>query len=139
MEAQQPVPLPGAVAPTAETAARASFEVAGRPWRLRNLPFAVADRSASQREAFVTFKSGGSVMEGNTGCNPIRASYELQGAALRIRNLEGTLMPCPDGVTFEALFIQALSDTAEWREDDGALVLLNADGYQLAIFDRTAP
>lgn len=116
-------------------AAAVGFAVEDRPWRLRNLPSSVTDRGGSLREAFVVLKSGTGRLEGNTGCNPIQGTYELKGAGLKIRNLEGALFSCADGVTFEALFIQSLSDTAEWRERDGALVLLSADGDPLAVFD----
>ncbi|HEX5276196.1 MAG TPA: META domain-containing protein [Fluviicoccus sp.] len=106
-----------------------------RPWRLRNLPSSVTDRGGSLREAFIVLKSATGMLEGNTGCNPIHGAYELKGPALKIRNLEGTHFSCADGVTLEALFIQSLSDTAEWREREGALVLLNEEGDPLAVFD----
>ncbi|HEX5359839.1 MAG TPA: META domain-containing protein [Fluviicoccus sp.] len=120
-------------------AAVVGFAVEDRPWRLRNLPSSVTDRGGSMREAFIVLKSGTGRLEGNTGCNPIQGAYELKGAGLKIRNLEGSLFSCADGVTFEALFIQSLSDTTEWRERDGALVLFNADGDPLAVFDPALP
>jgi heat shock protein HslJ len=131
-----PVATTASVAPAAAVNAAA---LTGRNWVLRSLPFSIADRGAGLRVAFVRFQPETGRLEGNTGCNYIRASFQADAAALRIRDIQGSSLPCTDGVTFEAMFIHALAETRRWAVREGRLVLSDAEGGELAVFEAGTP
>lgn len=132
-----PVPSAASAAPT--PAAVNAAALTGRNWVLRSLPFSIADRGAGLRVAFVRFQPETGRLEGNTGCNYIRASFQADASVLRIRDIQGSSLPCTDGVTFEAMFIHALAETRRWAVQEGRLVLSDAEGGELAFFEAGTP
>ncbi len=137
VSAASPVAPDVAKAPATQSPGRAAFSAENQTWFLINLPVAVSATGANSRDAFIRFEPARGRMEGHTGCNPIEADYSIEAQSIRIRNVKGSHLSCADIVTFEALFIQLLSDAVTWEElPDGRLVLKNDGGFPLAVFRK---
>ncbi len=81
-------------------------------------------------------------MSGNAGCNNYFGSYAVAGNSLAIGPLTMTEMYCvdPDGVMEqEAAYLAAVQAVASYRIRVDGLSLMDADGQQMAVFERYAP
>ncbi len=67
-------------------------------------------------------------------CNFFFASYEQDGSSLTIGDIGSTLMACPE-LDSEADYFAALETVAGSRIDDGNLVLLNAEGDAVLVYE----
>jgi heat shock protein HslJ len=76
-------------------------------------------------------------VQAHDGCNTLRAPATHSGDAIRVAALAGTMMACPSGLENQArAFRDALTTAARTRVDGDRLVLLSADGKELAEFRR---
>jgi heat shock protein HslJ len=67
-------------------------------------------------------------------CNYFFASYEEDGESLTIGDIGSTLMACPD-LDLEGDYFAALDQVASSRREGDTLVLLNAEGDAVLIFE----
>jgi heat shock protein HslJ len=75
-----------------------------------------------------------------TGCNSFFGPYEVDGDAITIGPLGGTLMACPEPLmSFEAAYTSALQAATEYGIDGDELTLRGADGSDLGTFSRFDP
>ena len=78
--------------------------------------------------AAVTFQPDGSV-EGFDGCNRFSGGYSVDGDAIAIGPLMGTLMACDEATdTFAQQVLTALQAAATWAITSGALELRDESG-----------
>ncbi len=72
---------------------------------------------------------------GNAGVNTFTGSYQApEDGALTFGPLATTMMAGPDAaMQQEQAFLKALADTKTFTTEDGALVLMDADGNKLAV------
>ncbi len=72
---------------------------------------------------------------GNAGVNTFTGSYEApEDGTLTFGPLATTMMAGPDAaMQQEQAFLKALADTKTFTTEDGALVLMDADGNKLAV------
>jgi heat shock protein HslJ len=81
---------------------------------------------------YVRFAVDGELF-GNGGCNAIRGTYEQTGNAITIGPLATTRMACAEEVMAgETSFIEALTSAHSVEATHLKLVLLDADGRELA-------
>jgi heat shock protein HslJ len=71
-------------------------------------------------------------------CNYFFASYEQDGESLTIRDIGSTLMACPN-LELEGDYFAALAQVTGSRMDGDNLVLLNAEGDAVLVFEPAAP
>ena len=78
---------------------------------------------------------------GFAGCNNFFGSYELDGSSLTFGPMGATRMACPDLETgLETSVFEALENTREWKQADGALLLLDGDAVIASFsFQKTEP
>jgi len=76
-------------------------------------------------------------IHGFAGCNNFFGSFELKGNDIKIGNLAGTRMACPDGFSDQPFF-QALQNAEKAELKDGKLLLRSSEGI-LATFRPTEP
>jgi heat shock protein HslJ len=79
-------------------------------------------------------------LSGSAGCNQYTTSYELDGELLSIGPAASTRMFCsePEGVMEqEANYLQTLEKAASYQITGDQLTLLDADGLQLLVFNRS--
>lgn len=65
---------------------------------------------------------------GISTCNRIMGGYSIEGSALRFSAVAATQVACPDGMEFEAAFLEALEATRSWRFDTSTLELIDQRG-----------
>ena len=80
--------------------------------------------------ASVAFNPDGTV-EGFDGCNSFSGGYSVDGDAIAIGPLMGTMMACDDATnTFAQQYLTALQAATTWAVTTGTLDLRDADGAQ---------
>lgn len=86
----------------------------------------------------ITANFGETGVSGSGGCNEYDAGYRAKGSSITIELLGATEMACesPAGVMEqEAAYLEALPRAAEFRIENGSLMLLTAKGTVLASFE----
>jgi putative lipoprotein len=79
-------------------------------------------------------------VSGTTGCNRYTGPYTVDGDALEIGVLATTRMACaPPADAVELAYIAAFEQVAQWRAEDGELVLLDSDGAELLRYGAETP
>lgn len=75
---------------------------------------------------------------GRTGCNDYSGSYELDGASLDFEQRFITQAACPDDAQalVQAGYLGGLSEVAAWSMEEEQLILSDADGAQLLVFEE---
>jgi len=84
------------------------------------------------RQITATFKDR--QVTGSAGCNSYFASYELNGAEIKIGPAGATLMACsePEGIMEqEQEFLGYLNNADRFELEDGRLLIISADGEHL--------
>lgn len=109
--------------------------VEDRMWQLVSLTKSMGTNSI-QDGAFLSFQSSDHRIKGSTGCNRLMGSYQLTGQELSLAEIASTKIFCPNGgIIQEAIFIEALTDTAAWKVESNHLYLLNAQQETVAVFE----
>ncbi len=88
--------------------------------------------------AEVTADIADDTISGSSGCNTYSGEFSTEGSTISIGALGGTEMACvtPAGVMGqEEAFLNALPQAAEFRIENGGLVLLTAQGTIVATFE----
>ena len=70
-------------------------------------------------------------------CNSFFASYEHDGEALKFADIGQTLMACPD-MDPEIEYFATLDNVAAGRIEDDTLLLLDADGNEILVYEPAA-
>jgi putative lipoprotein len=98
-------------------------------WKLVELDGKViATAPAQQREVRITLASVGSRVTGFSGCNQFIGGYEHEGAALRFKQLAGTMMACISPLMeLEVQVLKMLGTASGYRIEGQRLVLLSGD------------
>jgi heat shock protein HslJ len=86
------------------------------------------------REPHIIFHAAGGSVTGTDGCNSLRASYTLDGAALKIGVVMGTLINCQIPDRLDRRFRESLVMTRGWKIADTELTLLDDHDRPLARF-----
>ena len=95
-------------------------------WRLTEVDGTPAISTSDERAAHIVFESRPAPrVSGSTGCNRFVGSYESGRSGLTFGAIASTRMACPDAMTQERAFEQALQDVRRWRAADGELELLD--------------
>jgi heat shock protein HslJ len=109
-----------------------SQSLVGQPWLLTELNGQVPIPNTT---ITAEFTEDGSV-SGSSGCNQYTTSYTVDGDQLNFgEQVASTMMACLEPVMEqEREYLQALTATATFEIEDDVLVLLDADGNELARF-----
>ncbi len=111
-----------------------SFE--GQPWVLASGVAVPEDAAVAPPSA--TFEGG--TVGRSTGCNRYTATYTVDGDSLEIGQIATTRMACPPPAdAVEMAYVAALGDVSGWHSEDGALVLIGADGAELLSYVPATP
>ncbi len=91
------------------------------------------------REVRMRLSSDGSRVAGSSGCNQFMGGYERDGAALRFKQLAGTMMACVTPLMeLEVHVLKMLGATSGYRIEGQRLILLS-DGQVQARFNASRP
>ena len=108
-------------------------------WKLVRLNGEPVTVAAGQREAHLVLRGGPEArVAGSSGCNRVMGGYTLDGDRLRLSNLAGTRMACPDGMAQEQAFLDALGQVERWQVRGSHLELSDAQRRVLARFEAVA-
>jgi heat shock protein HslJ len=107
-------------------------------WRLKKLGDVEPAFARNAREPHLTFFAGGTV-SGADGCNTLRGTYRLDGDALSIGPVMGTLMACPGLDRLDRRFLDALGLTKKWKASATELTLVDGKDQPLATFEAGRP
>lgn len=110
----------------------------GTYWKLVRLlgqPVLVAD---NQREPHLVFGNDHLRVTGSGGCNHLSGGFELAGDTLRLGQLGGGMMACPQGMAQEQRFLQTLARVQRYRVAGSRLDMLDAAGAVIARFEAVA-
>jgi heat shock protein HslJ len=106
----------------------------GTTWTLVELP---PDNLIERVTLTLAFEGGR--VGGTDGCNRFRGSYSTEGDGLRIGQLAGTMMACPEPVMQQGRRFTTALDSARGATLDGdALVLVDGNGETVARFEAQA-
>lgn len=103
--------------------------------RLQGQPVSVAD---NQREPYLVFDDNRQRVTGSGGCNRLSGGFELAGDTLRLGQLGGGMMVCPQGMAQEQRFLQTLARVQRYRVSGSRLDMLDATGAVVARFEAVA-
>ena len=109
-------------------------------WRLTEVEGTPATSTPDERAAHIVFESSPAPrVSGSTGCNRFVGSYESVRSSLTFGAIASTRMACPDAMTQERAFEQALQDVRRWRAADGELELLDEQDAVRLRFEAVQP
>jgi putative lipoprotein len=122
-------PVRSAAPPAAAGAAQATATLKDTYWKLVELDgTTLALLPRPEREVRVTLASQGTRVIGFSGCNPLVASYEQDGPALRFKPASNGPLTCaPPLMELEARVLSVLGVTTGYRIDGERLTLLAGD------------
>lgn len=110
----------------------------GTTWRLIDLRGATAPSQLSPqplRPVQLVFAEEKDRMAGSGGCNLVNGGFQLDGEQLRFGALAATRMACPPALmTFEQSYLEALGRVRRWSIDKRTLLLQDATGRTLMVF-----
>ena len=134
--ASDPSPPPEPVRAAAAAPAVDGFE--GGDWRLATLggaPVRVPVEGARPR---LLFDAATARVTGTTGVNGLTGGYRRDGASLRITGVATSLRAAidDDATALESRFVGMLDVVRSWRRSADTLVLVDAEGRELATFTR---
>lgn len=119
--------------PVVPTTASTTSMVESKAWRLLSLPQSFVS-GPSMRDIYIRFYPDKGMFDGHTGCNAIRGKYKINSEQINLTEFAGSNLPC-DAITFEAVYIQALSEAIYWQVTDNKLTLLDENKKRLAVFE----
>jgi heat shock protein HslJ len=115
----------------ASGAGSAATALEGTVWQLDRLPGPAAGalRSAEQP---ITIRLEGGRVSGSSGCNRLVGSYTVEGNVVRLSQLGGTMMACPEpAASLETAFRAALAGPLRYAVEGDRLTLTPASGGPL--------
>jgi heat shock protein HslJ len=125
--------LVAVLALTLTSQAGAGPELNGTRWTLAALNGRPVDGSGVSLEFASETELGG-----NAGCNSYGATYAVVGDALRLEPVVSTLMLCAGEAVnnLETEYLAALDQVERFELDGGRLILKDAAGAELLVFNR---
>ncbi len=103
----------------------------GTTWRLLDLQGAIAPAQPVE----LRFAAEGNRVSGAGGCNRLSGNIQLKGELLRFGPLASSRMACPpESMAFERRFLEALGQVRRWGIDKRSLLLQDARGRTLLLF-----
>lgn len=114
-----------------QLSASASITLDGTSWTLHQ----IGGRDVISDQAPTLLFSRDQV-HGNATCNRFTGSYTVDGSLLSFGPLASTRMACPD-MELETAYLAALGDVATYSAKSEQLVLSNADGEEILVFEPT--
>lgn len=137
-----PPPLP-AEAPASDTTqgATAMPSLEGVVWQLESYIDADGNMQPAFADAPATLVFQDGKFIGDTHCNSVAGTYEINGDSITTQLGPSTLRACePDIASQEAGMQYGMSHAASFRIEDGKLTLMDADGNVLLTFvEQPAP
>lgn len=107
----------------------------GGAWVLAELGGKAVSESVGEKIPTLAFREDGTA-GGSSGCNQYGTKWTLSGdAGLAFSELWSTKMFCVD-VLIEGEYYEMFRKARLWRVEGGRLVLADADGRPLAVFER---
>jgi putative lipoprotein len=116
------------------SAAGSAGSFADRDWFLADLGGESVAAAADGRRPSIHFESGGRV-HGFAGCNTFTGTWETKGGSLVLSPLAMTRRACIEGMDTEQRYAVALEQVAGYEIEGERLVLRDADGEPLAVFE----
>ena len=99
-----------------------SISIKGTSWTLSRFPdFKMEDL---KNNATLFFSDSTNKINGFSGCNGFGGTYTVNGSALKMGEILGTLRACMPGMKTESTFYKALNNTDHYKISGGKLVLL---------------
>jgi copper homeostasis protein (lipoprotein) len=132
--------LPGKICPPPAMAQSSGLTISplrGTRWRLLRLGDQTVPSAdgPSGRPAELLLEPDQPRFSGSGGCNRLMGPLQLEGEWLRFGKVAGTMMACPDQtMEFERLFVAALEKVRRWSIDKHSLLLQDASGKTLMVF-----
>jgi copper homeostasis protein (lipoprotein) len=113
----------------------------GTRWRLLALGGeTVAAPSLPGRTPTLQFATDSDRLSGSGGCNRLMSGFRLAGEMLSFSPLASTKMACrPETMTLESRFSEALARVRRWSIDKRSLLLQDATGRTLLLFQAEDP
>ncbi len=107
-------------------------------WKLVTLHGKAVKAHDQQREAHIVFSASDDRLSGSSGCNHMMGGFEEKGDQLKLKQVAGTMMACPQGMDVETAFLNALLTVTRYRISAEHLDMLDAGGNIVAGFDAVA-
>lgn len=108
--------------------------LAGPRWELAQL-----EGQPVQGKAFLQFDAAQGRVSGHSGCNRLSGAYAQEGGRLKLAAAASTRMACiGPGDELERRFLAMYQKVAGWRAEGAQMLLLDADGRELARFSAAA-
>ena len=107
-------------------------------WKLVTLHGKAVKAHDQQREAHIVFSASDDRLSGSSGCNRMMGGFEAKGDQLKLKQVAGTMMACPQGMEEETAFLNALLTVTGYRISAEHLDMLDASGNIVAGFDAVA-
>jgi heat shock protein HslJ len=120
------------VATIAISACAAEPPLSATHWTLVTVAGKPAVSGPGTREAYLTFDSKTSRVDGNTGCNSTGGSFATKGDELKFDRMISTQMACAKTMEQERAFFKALENTRTYKVSGQHLELLDSSGKTLA-------
>ncbi|MFM7360373.1 MAG: META domain-containing protein [Cyanobium sp.] len=113
----------------------------GTRWRLLALGGqTVATPALPGRAAMLQFATDSDLLSGSGGCNRLMGGFRLAGETLGFSPLASTKMACgPETMALERRFSEALGQVRRWSIDRRSLLLQDAVGRTLLLFQAEDP
>ena len=107
-------------------------------WKLVSLQGKPVVAHDQQREAHIVFASNDNRLSGSSGCNRMMGVFENKNDQLKINNVAGTRMACPEGMEVETQFLKALLTVTRFTISGEHMDMLDATGDIVAGFNAVA-
>lgn len=94
----------------------------GTSWQLSSIPAFKMEKLKTPVTLF--FADSTNRINGYSGCNGFGGTYKVNGTALKMEDILGTLRACMPGMKTESTLYSALNNTDHYKVSDGKLVLM---------------
>jgi putative lipoprotein len=129
---------PAASQDPAKATAKPDSPLRNTYWKLVTLHGKAVTAHEQQREAHIVFSASDDRLSGSSGCNRMMGGFEEKGDQLKLKQVAGTMMACPQGMAVETAFLNALLTVARYKISAEHLDMLDASGNIVAGFDAVA-
>jgi heat shock protein HslJ len=115
---------------TACGSAAPSADLKGTSWALVEISGQPVVADSSPTLSFDDGQAGG-----NGSCNSFGGEYTLDNGKLTFGPLMSTMMYCEETMDQETAYLAALQSAAAYEMEDGRLLILDADGVVVLVFE----
>lgn len=124
--------------PTSASSAKPDSPLRNTYWKLVTLHGKTIETQGQRREAHIVFAAEGDRLAGSSGCNHMMGGFEEKGEQLKLKQIGGTMMACPQGMDVETEFLKTLLTVAGYKISAEHMDLLDANGTIVAGFEAVA-